>query len=76
MPIVVYGYAASSCTQRVLTTLAEKNLDFQLKTIDPTAHENEVNFHSSSFDFIRLSTGREIFRRESTVRWRRSSSDR
>jgi len=52
MPITVYGLAMSTCTQRVLTTLAEKGLKYELKTVDFAAGEQKVKLKSSFFFFI------------------------
>jgi len=41
MPIEVYGLAMSTCTQRVLTTLTEKGLKFELKAVDFSAGEHK-----------------------------------
>jgi len=41
MPITVYGLAMSTCTQRVLTTLTEKGLKYELKNIDFAAGEHK-----------------------------------
>lgn len=43
MPIQVYGMAMSTCTQRVLTTLIEKGLKYELVTIDFAGGEHKVN---------------------------------
>jgi glutathione S-transferase len=42
MPITVYGLAMSTCTQRVLTTLVEKGLKYEIKAIDFAAGEHKV----------------------------------
>jgi glutathione S-transferase len=42
MPITVYGLAMSTCTQRVLTTLVEKGLKYELKNVDFAAGEHKV----------------------------------
>jgi glutathione S-transferase len=41
MPITVYGVAMSTCTQRVLTTLVEKGLKYEIKAIDFAAGEHK-----------------------------------
>jgi glutathione S-transferase len=42
MPITVYGLAMSTCTQKVLTTLTEKGLKYELVNIDFAAGEHKV----------------------------------
>jgi len=42
MPIKVYGLAQSTCTQRVLTTLIEKGLGYELIKIDFVAGEHKT----------------------------------
>jgi glutathione S-transferase len=42
MPIKVYGLAMSTCTQRVLTTLTEKGLKYELVPVDLFAGEQKV----------------------------------
>ena len=42
MPIQVYGMAISTCTQRVLTTLAEKGLQYELINVDLFKGEQKV----------------------------------
>jgi glutathione S-transferase len=42
MPITVYGSATSTCTQRVLTTLIEKGLKYELVVINFAAGEQKV----------------------------------
>jgi hypothetical protein len=42
MPIKVYGMAMSTCTQRVLTTLVEKGLKYELVNVDFAAGEHKV----------------------------------
>jgi len=41
MPIQVYGVAMSTCTQKVLTTLVEKGLKYELVNVDFAAHEHK-----------------------------------
>jgi len=41
MPIQVYGLAMSTCTQRVLTTLVEKGLKYELVNVDFAAGEHK-----------------------------------
>ncbi len=52
MPITVYGLAMSTCTQRVLTTLAEKGLKYELKTVDFAAGEQKVKLKYKKFSFL------------------------
>jgi hypothetical protein len=78
MPITVYGLAMSTCTQRVLTTLAEKGLKYELKTVDFAAGEQKVKLKSKNFlvlindyflfDFYLVT---KILRRKTTI-WRYS----
>ncbi len=42
MPIQVYGLAMSTCTQRVLTTLIEKGLKYELVPVDLFKDEQKV----------------------------------
>jgi glutathione S-transferase len=42
MPIQVYGLAMSTCTQRVLTTLIEKGLEYELVPVDLFKGEQKV----------------------------------
>ena len=42
MPIRVYGVAMSTCTQRVLTTLTEKGLKYELVAVDIMGGEQKV----------------------------------
>ena len=42
MPIQVYGVAMSTCTQRVLTTLIEKGLKYELVVVDIMNGEQKV----------------------------------
>jgi glutathione S-transferase len=51
MPITVYGVAMSTCTQRVLTTLTEKGLKYELKNVDFAAHEQKVKLKYEIFLF-------------------------
>ncbi len=44
MPIQVYGMALSTCTQRVLTTLTEKGLKYELINIDLFKGEQKVKY--------------------------------
>jgi glutathione S-transferase len=41
-PITLYGLAMSTCTQRVIATLTEKGLSFQLISIDALGGEHKV----------------------------------
>jgi len=41
MPITVYGIARSTCTQRVLMTLTEKGLKYELKIVDLSKGEQK-----------------------------------
>ncbi len=41
-PIIVYGLAMSTCTQRVIATLTEKGLSFTLISIDFPGGEHKV----------------------------------
>jgi len=41
MPIKVYGMAMSTCTQRVLTTLIEKGLKYEIVNVDFAAGEHK-----------------------------------
>lgn len=45
--IVLYGSAQSTCTQRVLTTLIEKGLEYELKNVDLATGEHKV-LHSTA----------------------------
>jgi hypothetical protein len=40
--ITLYGIAMSTCTQRVIATLTEKNLSFTLLSIDFLGGEHKV----------------------------------
>jgi hypothetical protein len=42
MPIKLYGTATSTCSQRVLTTLIEKGLKYELIPVDFAAGEQKV----------------------------------
>ncbi len=42
MPIKLYGTATSTCSQRVLTTLIEKGLKYELVPVDFAAGEHKV----------------------------------
>jgi glutathione S-transferase len=42
MPIRVYGVATSTCTQRVLTTLIEKGLKYEIVPVNFQANEQKV----------------------------------
>lgn len=42
MPIQVYGVAMSTCTQRVLMTLIEKGLKYELVNINFATGEHKV----------------------------------
>jgi glutathione S-transferase len=42
MPIKLYGTATSTCTQRVLTTLTEKGLKYELFRVDFAKGEQKV----------------------------------
>ena len=42
MPILLYGMITSTCTQRVLTVLHEKNLKYEYKPINLAAGEQKV----------------------------------
>ena len=44
MPIQVHGMALSTCTQRVLTTLTEKGLKYELINIDLFKGEQKVKY--------------------------------
>ncbi|CAM4756302.1 unnamed protein product [Rotaria magnacalcarata] len=39
--IILYGLATSTCTQRVIATLAEKQLNFKLTSIDVAGGEHK-----------------------------------
>ena len=41
-PIILYGLAASTCTQRVIATLTEKNLSYKLVSVDFAGGEHKV----------------------------------
>lgn len=43
MPITVYGVAMATCTQRVLMTLIEKGLKYELKVVDFAGGEHKVS---------------------------------
>ncbi len=43
-PITLYGLASSTCTQRVIATLTEKNLSYKLVSIDLAGGENKVAY--------------------------------
>jgi glutathione S-transferase len=45
MPIKVYGTPTSTCSQRVLTTLAEKLLKYELVTVDFAKGEQKVKLN-------------------------------
>jgi len=45
MPIKVYGLAMSTCTQRVLTTLTEKGLKYELVPVDFAKGEHKVKLN-------------------------------
>jgi glutathione S-transferase len=51
MPIQVYGLAMSTCTQRVLTTLVEKGLKYELVNVDLFKGEQKVHRASKNDDF-------------------------
>ncbi|CAF4607349.1 unnamed protein product, partial [Rotaria magnacalcarata] len=40
--IILYGLATSTCIQRVIATLAEKQLNFKLTSIDVAGGEHKV----------------------------------
>jgi len=45
--IILYGMIQSTCTQRVLTTLIEKDLQYEIKSIDLMNGENKVYMKNS-----------------------------
>jgi len=45
MPIKVYGTATSTCTQRVLTTLTEKVLKYELIPVNFATGEQKVKLN-------------------------------
>jgi glutathione S-transferase len=70
MPIQVYGIAMSTCTQRVLTTLIEKGLKYELLPVDFAAGEQKVklNFCFES-DYLKMNFNidSKISRRKTTI---------
>lgn len=55
MPIQVYGMTMSTCTQRVLTTLIEKGLQYQLVNVDLTSGEHKVRIGFNGHECSRRS---------------------
>ncbi|CAF2106124.1 unnamed protein product [Rotaria magnacalcarata] len=54
--IILYGLATSTCTQRVIATLAEKQLNFKLTSIDVAGGEHKMvfKFMVRSFVFFKI----------------------
>lgn len=50
MPIQVYGMAMSTCTQRVLMTLIEKGLQYELVNIDFASGEHKVRIEFDRYE--------------------------
>ncbi len=76
MPIQVYGLAMSTCTQRVLTTLVEKGLKYELVNVDLFKGEQKVNRASKNDHFqLNLHVESKISRRKTTI-WCHSCTHR
>ena len=68
--IRLYGSAQSTCTQRVLTTLTEKGLKFELIPIDLMKGEHKVRKmwrETHSHSILGFLVGSEIHRRDATI---------
>lgn len=69
MPIQLYGLAMSTCAQRVLTTLHEKGLKYELINVDFANGEHKVEEVLKKHFYIRreLYVERKVSRRKTTI---------